>query len=91
MEKSEFVKEIPDKKQFLIDMINLSEHENFEIGEALEEQSEILNELSEIAKQIGHIKQSARCEIYELARTKSIKMEINKRPREFKLLNFGED
>ncbi len=82
----------PDKKKFLLDMLDLTMKENFEIGERLKEQANLLNALGHIACKVGHIKQDANGQIYDLAKKMDIKMDINARHNEFSMMRFyGED
>lgn len=82
----------PNKKQFLLDMLGLTMSENFEIGKRLKEQANLLEALSEIATKVGHIKQDANGQVYDLAKKMDIKMDINTRHKEFSMMRFyGED
>lgn len=87
---SDYTTERPDKKQFLLDMLTLTEEENFEIGKRLKDQAEYIESLGEIAWQVGHIKQDVRADVFKLAEKMEIPMDINKRPREFDRLYFGD-
>lgn len=78
-------------KKFLLDMLAMSEKDNFRIGSQLREQGELLNQLADIAWKVGHIKQSATGEIFKLVEKYDIDMDINKRPREYEALYFGKD
>lgn len=91
METSNYDVHMPDKKKFLLDMLTLTERENFEIGDALKAQSEALKDLADIVREIGHIKQNTRGDIYKLAEKKDISMNINKRPRDFDTLYWGQE
>ena len=87
---SDYTTERPDKKQFLLDMLTLTEEENFEIGRRLKDQAEYIESLGKIAWEVGHIKQDARQDIHDLAKKMEIPMDINKRPREYDMLYFGD-
>lgn len=87
---NDYTTEMPDKKQFLLDMLTLTEEENFEIGRRLAEQAEYIEGLGTIAWQVGNIKQNARADVFKLAEKMEIPMNINKRPREFDKLYFGD-
>lgn len=80
--------DIPDKHKFLVDMLELSAHENFEISRALSEQSDILEELADIARKIGSIKQSANGEISNLADKYEIKWKTTNPEKEYKILKI---
>lgn len=81
--------EIPDKKQFLIDMIFKTKKENFEIAETLRLQSRILGELADIAKKVGQTKQNALEEIDKIAQDNFISWDINHRNIDY--LRFEEE
>ena len=87
---SDYTTERPDKKQFLLDMLTLTEEENFEIGRRLKDQAEYIKSLGEIAWEVGHIKQDAKADVFKLAEKMEIPMNISKRPREFDRLYFGD-
>ena len=56
-----------DKKKFFIDMLNTPEKEVFEISETLRYQANQLEELAEIAKKIGTLRNHTRCEAKSIA------------------------
>jgi hypothetical protein len=85
---NDYLAEMPDKRQFLLDMIGLTMRENFEIAETLKQQAECLDTLSKIAREVGHIKQYANGQIDDLAKSVDIKWDINARVKEFDVLRL---
>ena len=85
---NDYLAEMPDKRQFLLDMLGLTMRENFEIAETLKKQAECLNALSWIAREVGGIKQHARGQIDDLAKSVDVKWDVNARVKEFDVLRL---
>ena len=85
---NDYLAEMPDKRQFLLDMLGLTMRENIEIAETLRQQAECLNTLSKIALEVGHIKQYAKGQLDDLAKSVDVKWDINARVKEFDVLRL---